>query len=171
MIVLKIVGPYGENGWEDPDTGVRYYNSVTMSPYGPVGNLKTHVEYTGAGCDCEDPDYRYDWETGEERLNHDHDVLVIDQAPDYVLIGRGFIESQGYTDAFGATWVDIIGRNGRVRYQVLDEDVVWDDDRDKVLSIRLCFRAFEDWEPETEYVEEPRRESIEVPVTEENLNA
>lgn len=144
MIVLKIVGPYGDNGWEDPDTGVRYYNNVTMSPFGPVKNIKTH---------------------------RDGGELVIDQAPEYALIGRGLIESEGSTDGFGITWVDVIGRNGHARYQVLDEDVVWDDDRDKVLSTRLCMRAFSDWEPESEYTEEPRRETVEVPVTEENLNA
>jgi hypothetical protein len=142
--VLKIVGPYGENGWEDPETGDRFYNSTTMTPFGPLGNIKVH---------------------------RDGDDMVIDQAPEYALIGRGFIDAEGYTDAFGTTWVDIIARNGHVRYQILPDDVVYEDEPAKILTTRLALLAFSEWTPEAEFVEEPRTDVVEVPVTPENLNA
>jgi hypothetical protein len=145
MITLRIDGPYPKEGWEDPATGVRYYNNRTVADgFGVVGNLKTHED------------------AGE---------TVIDQAPDFCLIGRGYIDAHATKDAFGGVWVDIIARNGRVRYQVLDEPAVWEDDPDAELTTRLCMLAYSDWTPEAEFREEPRREIVELPVTEENLNA
>ena len=136
LINLKIVGPYGENGWQDED-GTEHYNSVAVGPFGAVRNLKIAGE-------------------GEDRL--------ILQAPASTLIGIKFAaeSDEVYTDAFGTTWLDVIAKNGHVRYQLLEE-AVWED-TGQSSQCYLAVLAFSDWTPEVEYVEEPRREIKTVPV-------
>lgn len=154
--ILEVFGAYGPEGWED-SAGVEHFNDRIGTPYGPLENLKTHVVDNATGCNCDDPDYLFDWETGEQVLFHDHRELVIDAAPNLILVSRNPIEAWtaeqqvGATierSAFGFSILELQARNGMVRYVLKDDDVYFSDEPDVLVNSYLALQSYSQWQPE-----------------------
>jgi hypothetical protein len=105
-IFLEITGPYPKEGFEDKD-GTEHFNDIVSSPFGEVGNIKTHFE------------------DGE---------LVIDQASDVALFSSKPVEQwvnrdgvTAYRNPLGFRVIEIEGRNGVIGYLLQEEKVEWAD--------------------------------------------
>lgn len=104
--VLEVVGPYGKDGWEDPETGENFFNDRVFTPHGLLGKIKSHID-------------------GED--------LVIDQADQVVLIRKGFPEewtaptigASLEQSPFGFFLFELKARNGMVRYVLLNDELSW----------------------------------------------
>jgi hypothetical protein len=104
---LEVVGVYG-NGWQDPETGVEYFNDRVVCTHGVLGKLKVEFE---------------------------DGFPIIMQADELVLIRRGFPHKWTTSTAgaaicespFGYTIFRLTGKNGRVEYQLLDDELAWKD--------------------------------------------
>lgn len=156
--ILEIFGAYGKEGWED-EAGVEHFDDRVDTPYGWLENLVTAVDDSETGCDCEDPDYKFDWETGKQRLFHDHRELIIVAAPPVILVSRKPIEAWqpdqqvGATieqSAFGFSILELQARNGMVRYVIKPDDVAWSDKPDEIIGSYLAVQTYSKWTPERE---------------------
>lgn len=103
---LETIGAYGNGGWQDPDSGIEYFNDRVTTEYGQLGKLKVDFE---------------------------RDFPVIIQADEVVLIRRGFprawdIPITGASvewNPFGFQVFELVGKNGMVRYRLIDDQLEW----------------------------------------------
>lgn len=103
---LEVMGGYGKDGWQHPETGQEFFNDRIKTRYGQLGKLKSEFE---------------------------NGFPVIVQADEVVLIRRGFprhweMSTTGVTverSPFGFQLFELIGKNGMVRYQLLEDELQW----------------------------------------------
>lgn len=142
-ILLKITGRYGasadaptaENVWDsyqsgpqgvEDEDGVEHYDDEVSTPFGPLGNLVSHV---------------------------DGDEVVIDAAPGVVLISRrddwdDFPGVSVEPNPFGFHIFELAARNGFVRYRLYEDEVRWADRPDEPVAMQIGVRTIECWTPE-----------------------
>ncbi|WP_157896281.1 hypothetical protein [Mycobacteroides chelonae] len=127
-IVLRLVGKWPDEGWQDPETGEEFFNDTVLAEgYGQVGRF------------C---------------VGHSDDGPVILAADEYMLAGKGLdpvlMDRDRITvinSPFGFTILRCDAANGYVEYRVLDDDVVWWDKPEEETNLRFCVRNFHDWTP------------------------
>lgn len=124
----------GKVGWQDED-GVEHFNDRITSPFGWVGNMKTHVE-------CDD----------DGQLQ-----LVIDAAPSVILVSTTPVEewpeskqvgASIETSPFGFRIFELAARNGTVRYVIKDDEVRWADLPDEETHVQIATLIYGQWRPE-----------------------
>lgn len=104
-IKIDLVGRYGEDGWEDPETGENFYNDRFSTQYGDVENLI--VDETDGG-------------------------LIIVAAPAVTIIAdkspAEWARREGHSlirSAFGFNTLQIFAANGFVRYRIYEDPIQW----------------------------------------------
>ncbi|NGX08748.1 hypothetical protein [Mycobacteroides franklinii] len=127
-IVLRLVGKWPDEGWQDPETGEEFFNDTVLAEgYGQIGRF------------C---------------VGYGDDGPVITAADEYMLTGKGLdpvlMAMDRITEIkspFGFTILRCDAVNGYVEYRVIDEDVVWWDKPEEETNLRFCVRNFHDWAP------------------------
>ncbi|SHT12681.1 Uncharacterised protein [Mycobacteroides abscessus subsp. abscessus] len=127
-IVLRLVGKYPDEGWQDPETGEEFFNSTLIAE--------------GHG------------EVGRFRIDRDaSDRPVITAADEFTLIAKELDPTSCQKDRitklqspFGFTILRCDAANGYVEYRVLDDNVIWWDKPGEETNLRFCVRNFHDWE-------------------------
>ncbi|QSM04668.1 hypothetical protein PROPHIGD54-2_68 [Mycobacterium phage prophiGD54-2] len=125
-IVLRLVGKWPDEGWQDPETGEEFFNDTVLAEgYGQIGRF------------C---------------VGHDDGGPVITAADEYMLTGKGLdpvlMAMDRITEIkspFGFTILRCDAVNGYVEYRVIDKDVVWWDKPEEETNLRFCVRNFHDW--------------------------
>lgn len=147
-IILEITGAYGAHadapapgtefqamkdqpvGHTDDD-GVEHFNDRIVTPFGLLGNLKSHIA-----------------ESGE---------VVIDQAPGVVLVSRSPLEEWPErqrvgvtidTNVFGFRTFELKARNGVVRYMLCDDDIRFSDEDEVRSNLQVARLLVSQWTPE-----------------------
>lgn len=124
----------GPQGHEDKD-GVEHFNDRVTTPFGWLGNLKTHVEVGASG----------------------QPALVIDQADAVVLVTTKPLEEWpwekqvGVTmdlNPFGFRMFTLNARNGLLRYLLHDDVVRWKDKPEEDTGQQIAKLMVSQWTPE-----------------------
>lgn len=134
-IILTIDGPYTADGIQTDD-GVEHFNDRIMSPFGVVGNLKSHL---GWDSDTASP------------------VLILDAVPEVVLVSRKPVEdwleekqvgvTVDYTP-YGHKLFTVEGRNGIASYMLHDSTVEWWDQPGVDTKLHVGTKIESQWTPE-----------------------
>ncbi|MEC4857198.1 hypothetical protein R2325_16610 [Mycobacteroides chelonae] len=126
-IKIDLVGRYGEDGWEDPETGENFYNDRPVTPYGEVENLI---------------------------INETENGLVIVAAPAVAIIANKppaeWAKRKGHSlirSAFGFNTLQIFASNGFVRYRIYEEPIQWWDQKEVDDRHRIGTRLASQWTP------------------------
>lgn len=135
---LEVIGAYGDKGWQDPDTAQEFFNDRTITEHGPLGKLVSEFE---------------------------DGFPIIVQADDVVLIRRGFprdwqLSITGVTvelNPLGFQVFELIGKNGMVRYRLLEDVVEWKHPplpeagetpaNERLAKFQLGLRTYSKWAP------------------------
>lgn len=156
---LEVIGAYGDTGWQDAD-GIEHFNDRVACDYGLLGKLKVEFE---------------------------DGFPIIVQADELVLIRRGFphawttstVGAQICENPFGFARFRLTGKNGRVEYRLIEDELAWKpQEKQKVnlgpsrrildggeetqmdLSLwQLGIREYENWTPMLDTPERYRNET------------
>jgi hypothetical protein len=124
----------GPKGYEDKD-GVEHFNDRVTTPFGWLGDIKTHVD------------------VGEDG----RPLLVIDRAEAVVLVSKkplsewSWDQQVGVTmelNPFGFRMFTLNARNGMVRYLLHDDEVRWRDLPDEDTGMQIAKLMHSQWTPE-----------------------
>jgi hypothetical protein len=129
-IILEVKQDLDHDGYEDED-GTVHYDDRIITPWGELGVLKVHLD-------------------GEE--------VVIDRAPYVILVSKRPPEewvrdADGTTfseNFYGSRQMTVKGRNGEVRYQLIDRPVEWSDQPGQPVEHFLAVLSHSRWVKEAE---------------------
>jgi hypothetical protein len=134
--VLTVTGRFEDKGWGNPISGIEYFNNHVSTPFGLLGKLQVEFE---------------------------DGYPVILRADEVVLIRRGFphewtTPTTGVSvedNPFGFKLFDLVGKNGMVRYRLIDDELEWAEQLElpdylepmRLEKWQLGQRTYEKWTP------------------------